>query len=62
MTIIPQDIINNAKNLIEEKFLFEVKYLFKDFINDLFYSFSEFKYTSLVLSFNKKIVNLLLIH
>lgn len=48
MTIIPQVIINDAK------------YLFKDFMNDLFYTFSEYKYTSLVLSFSKKISELII--
>lgn len=60
MTIIPQDIINNAKNLIEKTFLLEAKYLFKEFMDTLFYTYSEFKYTSIVLSFTKKIHELII--
>lgn len=55
MTIIPQDIINEAKNLLEKTFLLEATSLFRDFMNQLFYSYSEFKYTSIILSFTKKI-------
>lgn len=60
MTIIPQDIINDSKNLIENKFLLEAKYLFKEFTNDLFYNFGEFKYTSTILYFTKKIHELII--
>ena len=37
MTIISQDIINDAKKLIEKTFLLESETLFKDFFNDLFF-------------------------
>lgn len=60
MTIIPQSIINGAKNLIEKTFLLEATYLFKDFMNELFYSYSEYKYTSIILSFTKKIHELII--
>lgn len=60
MTIIPQDIVNDAKNLLEKTFLLEATYLFKDFMDELFYSYSEYKYTSIVLSFTKKIHELII--
>lgn len=55
MNIITQEIINDAKNLIERQFIFEARSLFQDFIEQLFYCHSNFKYTSLILSFTKKI-------
>ena len=60
MTIIPQNIINDAKNLIKKTFLLEATYLFKDFMDELFYSYSEYKYISITLSFTKKIHKLII--
>lgn len=44
MNIIPQEIKNEAKKIIENVFLTKCKNIFSDTIDDLFYSFSLYKY------------------
>ena len=60
MNIIPQEIINEAKNLIKNKFLYEIRNLLKEFTDDVFLSFSNYKYTTLILNFHKKISDLII--
>lgn len=60
MNIIPQEIINDAKKLIEKYFLFEAKVLFQDFMNQLLLCYSDFKYTSLIIFFNNKLHSLII--
>lgn len=58
MNIIPQEIIIETKKLIENTFLSETRKLLSEFLDELLLSYSEFKYTTLVLSFTKKITEL----
>ena len=60
MNIIPQEIINEAKNLIKNKFLYEIRNLLKEFTDEVFLSFSNYKYTTLILNFHKKISDLII--
>lgn len=55
MNIITQEIEIKAKNLIENLFFSEIKNLYRDFMEQLFYTYGKYKYTTLILSFSQKI-------